>query len=143
MSDPAGRGFLDKQGLFIALKLVALAQNGKDLNVGALTTVAPAPRITALGPSAGGGSRRVRLLSPQSLHSPVFRHFQSTNSSCRAPCLNPRGSSEWSIGSSTTRRSSAQGLTPPVRLAASRLKRYGYVFFNRALEYTSIDFLNS
>lgn len=34
LSDPTGRGFLDRQGLFVALKLVALAQAGNDINMG-------------------------------------------------------------------------------------------------------------
>ncbi len=33
MSDPQGKGFLDKQGFFVALKLIALQQNGKELTL--------------------------------------------------------------------------------------------------------------
>lgn len=33
LSDPTGRGFLDKEGLFVSLKLVALAQSGRDINM--------------------------------------------------------------------------------------------------------------
>lgn len=33
MSDPKGQGYLDKGGLFVALKLIALAQSGGDLNM--------------------------------------------------------------------------------------------------------------
>lgn len=33
LSDPTGRGFLDKEGLFVSLKLVALAQSGRDINL--------------------------------------------------------------------------------------------------------------
>lgn len=33
LSDPTGRGFLDKPGMFVALKLVALAQAGNDINM--------------------------------------------------------------------------------------------------------------
>lgn len=33
LSDPTGRGFLDKPGMFVALKLVALAQAGNNINM--------------------------------------------------------------------------------------------------------------
>lgn len=33
LSDPSGRGYLDKEGLFVSLKLVALAQAGHDINM--------------------------------------------------------------------------------------------------------------
>lgn len=33
LSDPGGRGSLDKAGFFVALKLVAVAQSGRDLNM--------------------------------------------------------------------------------------------------------------
>ncbi|KAJ6644248.1 Epidermal growth factor receptor substrate 15-like 1 [Pseudolycoriella hygida] len=33
LSDPAGRGYLDKKGFFVALKLVGLAQAGHDINL--------------------------------------------------------------------------------------------------------------
>ncbi len=33
MSDPQGKGFLDKSGLFMALKLITLAQTGKDVTM--------------------------------------------------------------------------------------------------------------
>lgn len=38
MSDPQGKGALDKSGLFLALKLITLAQTGKDVSM--MNTVA-------------------------------------------------------------------------------------------------------
>ncbi|KAJ8911718.1 hypothetical protein NQ315_013180 [Exocentrus adspersus] len=45
LSDPGGRGCLDKAGMFVALKLVALVQNGKDLNISNVTMDVPPPKI--------------------------------------------------------------------------------------------------
>jgi len=33
MSDPQGKGYLDKSGLFMSLKLITLAQTGKDVSM--------------------------------------------------------------------------------------------------------------
>uniref|UniRef100_A0A8D8GQ20 Epidermal growth factor receptor substrate 15-like 1 n=1 Tax=Culex pipiens TaxID=7175 RepID=A0A8D8GQ20_CULPI len=33
LSDPTGRGFLNKDGFFVALKLIGLAQDGSDINM--------------------------------------------------------------------------------------------------------------
>lgn len=45
LSDPGGRGCLDKTGMFTALKLVALVQNGKDLSVNSLHLDVPPPKM--------------------------------------------------------------------------------------------------
>ncbi|XP_025996403.1 epidermal growth factor receptor substrate 15-like 1 isoform X2 [Solenopsis invicta] len=45
MADPQSRGFLDKSGLFVALKLCALAQTGKDLNMSNLCLELPPPKM--------------------------------------------------------------------------------------------------
>lgn len=45
LSDPGGRGSLDKTGMFIALKLVALVQNGKDLNISNVAMDIPPPKL--------------------------------------------------------------------------------------------------
>ncbi|XP_076257907.1 epidermal growth factor receptor pathway substrate 15 isoform X2 [Rhynchophorus ferrugineus] len=45
LSDPGGRGSLDKAGMFVALKLVALVQNGKDLSVNNLNEIVPPPKM--------------------------------------------------------------------------------------------------
>lgn len=33
LSDPSGQGYLNRDGLYVALKLVALAQAGQDINM--------------------------------------------------------------------------------------------------------------
>ncbi|KAG5337979.1 EP15R factor, partial [Acromyrmex heyeri] len=45
MADPQSRGSLDKSGLFVALKLCALAQTGKDLNISNLSLELPPPKM--------------------------------------------------------------------------------------------------
>ncbi|XP_044744453.1 epidermal growth factor receptor substrate 15-like 1 isoform X2 [Coccinella septempunctata] len=45
LSDPGGRGCLDKAGMFVALKLVALVQNGKDLSVNSTHLDVPPPKM--------------------------------------------------------------------------------------------------
>ncbi|KAK9874093.1 hypothetical protein WA026_002447 [Henosepilachna vigintioctopunctata] len=45
LSDPGGRGCLDKTGMFVALKLVALVQNGKDLSVSNIHLDLPPPKM--------------------------------------------------------------------------------------------------
>lgn len=45
LSDPGGRGCLDKTGMFVALKLVALVQNGKELNITNVTMDLPPPKM--------------------------------------------------------------------------------------------------
>lgn len=48
MADPQSRGFLDKSGLFVALKLCALAQTGKDLNMSNLSLELSPPKMVNL-----------------------------------------------------------------------------------------------
>jgi len=43
LADPGGKGCLDKQAFFISLKLVALAQNGKEVNLNNLCLPVPVP----------------------------------------------------------------------------------------------------
>ncbi|CAH0550922.1 unnamed protein product [Brassicogethes aeneus] len=45
LSDPGGRGSLDKAGMFVALKLVALVQNGKDLSIKNVNLDVPPPKM--------------------------------------------------------------------------------------------------
>ncbi|XP_068893743.1 epidermal growth factor receptor substrate 15-like 1 isoform X4 [Tenebrio molitor] len=45
LSDPGGRGCLDKSGMFVALKLVALVQNGKDLTISNVNMDVPPPKM--------------------------------------------------------------------------------------------------
>lgn len=45
LADPCGKGCLDKQAFFISLKLVALAQNGKEVNLNNLCLSMPVPDL--------------------------------------------------------------------------------------------------
>lgn len=45
MADPQSRGSLDKSGLFVALKLCALAQAGHDLSMNNLNLELPPPKM--------------------------------------------------------------------------------------------------
>ncbi|XP_053083542.1 epidermal growth factor receptor substrate 15-like 1 isoform X2 [Pangasianodon hypophthalmus] len=47
LSDPEGKGYLDKRGFFVALRLVASAQNGSDVSLACLnqTMSIPAPKF--------------------------------------------------------------------------------------------------
>lgn len=45
LSDPNGKGYLNKAGFFVALKLVSLAQSGKEINVLSTTIDVPPPKM--------------------------------------------------------------------------------------------------
>ena len=45
MSDPTGRGYLEKPGFFVALKLIALVQSGQEMSISKLTAEAPQPNL--------------------------------------------------------------------------------------------------
>ncbi|XP_023230726.1 epidermal growth factor receptor substrate 15-like 1 [Centruroides sculpturatus] len=45
LSDPNGNGFLDKRGFFVALKLIALAQSGKDIIMANISVQIAAPQM--------------------------------------------------------------------------------------------------
>lgn len=47
LSDPDGRGYLDKTGVFVACKLVALSQSSKELLTESLLDPSPAPNFGA------------------------------------------------------------------------------------------------
>uniref|UniRef100_A0A670KJQ9 Epidermal growth factor receptor pathway substrate 15 like 1 n=1 Tax=Podarcis muralis TaxID=64176 RepID=A0A670KJQ9_PODMU len=47
LADPEGKGFLDKQGFFVALRLVACAQNGHDVTLTNLTLALPPPKFVS------------------------------------------------------------------------------------------------
>lgn len=47
MADPQSRGSLDKSGLFVALKLCALAQSGQDLKMSNLNLELPPPKMVS------------------------------------------------------------------------------------------------
>ncbi len=48
MSDPGGKGFLDKQGLFMALRLIATCQAGKDPLVANMALSDPPPKFVGV-----------------------------------------------------------------------------------------------
>ncbi|CAG5117244.1 unnamed protein product, partial [Candidula unifasciata] len=45
MSDPMGKGYLEKAGFFVALKLIALAQSKQEMSVAKLTVETPPPDL--------------------------------------------------------------------------------------------------
>ncbi|XP_005989971.1 epidermal growth factor receptor substrate 15-like 1 isoform X3 [Latimeria chalumnae] len=45
LADPEGKGYLDKQGFYAALRLVACAQNGHDVNLSSLNLTVPPPKF--------------------------------------------------------------------------------------------------
>ncbi|XP_052775794.1 epidermal growth factor receptor substrate 15-like 1 isoform X4 [Mya arenaria] len=45
MSDPTGKGYLEKQGFFVALKLISLVQSGQELNIAKITSETPQPNL--------------------------------------------------------------------------------------------------
>ncbi|XP_031574633.1 epidermal growth factor receptor substrate 15-like 1 isoform X2 [Actinia tenebrosa] len=45
LSDPNGTGFLDKHRFFLALRLISLAQNGKEVSIANLSLLVPAPNL--------------------------------------------------------------------------------------------------
>uniref|UniRef100_A0A8C8SAL4 Epidermal growth factor receptor pathway substrate 15 like 1 n=1 Tax=Pelusios castaneus TaxID=367368 RepID=A0A8C8SAL4_9SAUR len=49
LADPEGKGYLDKQGFYVALRLVACAQNGHDVNLSNLNLTMPPPKFHDTG----------------------------------------------------------------------------------------------
>ncbi|XP_051929610.1 epidermal growth factor receptor substrate 15-like 1 [Hippocampus zosterae] len=45
LADPEGKGYLDKQGFYVALRLVACAQSGHDVSVSSLNLSVPPPKF--------------------------------------------------------------------------------------------------
>lgn len=45
LSDPGGKGCLDRSGMYVALKLVAIAQAGRDINLVNLSLDMPPPKM--------------------------------------------------------------------------------------------------
>ncbi|XP_070975377.1 epidermal growth factor receptor substrate 15-like 1 isoform X4 [Oncorhynchus clarkii lewisi] len=45
LADPDGKGFLDKQGFYVALRLVACAQSGQDVSLTSLNLTIPPPKF--------------------------------------------------------------------------------------------------
>uniref|UniRef100_A0A0A9W7K8 Epidermal growth factor receptor substrate 15-like 1 n=1 Tax=Lygus hesperus TaxID=30085 RepID=A0A0A9W7K8_LYGHE len=53
LSDPSGKGYLNKAGFYTALKLVSLAQTGQDYSIANILSDAPPPKLAGLPPSRG------------------------------------------------------------------------------------------
>ncbi|KAF6216262.1 hypothetical protein GE061_000602 [Apolygus lucorum] len=53
LSDPSGKGYLNKAGFYTALKLVSLAQTGQDYSIANILCDAPPPKLAGLPPSRG------------------------------------------------------------------------------------------
>uniref|UniRef100_A0A8C1AHU3 Epidermal growth factor receptor pathway substrate 15-like 1a n=1 Tax=Cyprinus carpio carpio TaxID=630221 RepID=A0A8C1AHU3_CYPCA len=51
LADPDGKGFLDKQGFYVALRLVACAQSGHDISLSCLNLPVPPPKFDHSSPS--------------------------------------------------------------------------------------------
>uniref|UniRef100_A0A673IP40 Epidermal growth factor receptor substrate 15-like 1 n=1 Tax=Sinocyclocheilus rhinocerous TaxID=307959 RepID=A0A673IP40_9TELE len=51
LADPDGKGFLDKQGFYVALRLVACAQSGHDISISGLHLPVPSPKFDHSSPS--------------------------------------------------------------------------------------------
>ncbi|KAJ8270940.1 hypothetical protein GJAV_G00120980 [Gymnothorax javanicus] len=49
LADPNGKGYLDKQGFFVAMRLVACAQNGRDVSIASLALPVPPPKFSDTG----------------------------------------------------------------------------------------------
>lgn len=50
LSDPAGKGYLDKQGAFMALRLIAVCQAGKEPSVSNMALSDPPPQLSGVEP---------------------------------------------------------------------------------------------
>lgn len=48
MSDPMGKGYLEKTGFFVALKLIALAQSKQEMTIVRLTVETPPPDLVGV-----------------------------------------------------------------------------------------------
>ncbi|XP_049860000.1 epidermal growth factor receptor substrate 15-like 1 isoform X3 [Schistocerca gregaria] len=68
LADPAGKGFLNKDGFFVALKLVALAQSGIDVNMVNITMDTPPPKMGDILPAS---TIHNNLMSPPVMNSSV------------------------------------------------------------------------
>ncbi|XP_026200794.1 epidermal growth factor receptor substrate 15-like 1 isoform X4 [Anabas testudineus] len=48
LADPDGKGYLDKQGFYVALRLVACAQSGQEVSLSSLNLTVPPPKFVSL-----------------------------------------------------------------------------------------------
>uniref|UniRef100_A0A8C5C7N6 Epidermal growth factor receptor substrate 15-like 1 n=1 Tax=Gadus morhua TaxID=8049 RepID=A0A8C5C7N6_GADMO len=52
LADPDGKGYLDKQGFYVALRLVASAQSGQEVSLSSLNLNAPPPKFVSTSSSS-------------------------------------------------------------------------------------------
>ncbi|XP_047443068.1 epidermal growth factor receptor substrate 15-like 1 isoform X4 [Mugil cephalus] len=77
LADPDGKGYLDKQGFYVALRLVACAQSGQEVSLSSLNVTVPPPKfkdssspsLSSTAPSSGELHWAVRVCSNTQLHS--------------------------------------------------------------------------
>uniref|UniRef100_A0A8C4H2D2 Epidermal growth factor receptor substrate 15-like 1 n=1 Tax=Dicentrarchus labrax TaxID=13489 RepID=A0A8C4H2D2_DICLA len=48
LADPEGKGYLDKQGFYVALRLVACAQSGQEVSLSSLNLTVPPPKFVSV-----------------------------------------------------------------------------------------------
>uniref|UniRef100_H3DQX9 Epidermal growth factor receptor pathway substrate 15-like 1a n=1 Tax=Tetraodon nigroviridis TaxID=99883 RepID=H3DQX9_TETNG len=66
LADPEGKGYLDKQGFFVALRLVAGAQSGQDVSLSSLGLTAPPPKFKDTGsPSLPASAEPLWAVRPE------------------------------------------------------------------------------
>ena len=64
MSDPTGNGYLDKQGLFMALRLISVCQAGKEPLVANMALSDPPPKLVGVETSPSSLSKVCGRLLP-------------------------------------------------------------------------------
>ncbi|GFR97773.1 epidermal growth factor receptor substrate 15-like 1 [Elysia marginata] len=85
MSDPMGKGYLEKSGFFVALKLIALVQNQQDMNTSKLGVDTPPPDLGPVEPvEPNQNVHNVNIpwditLSEKSNYDKVFDSLQPVN----------------------------------------------------------------
>ncbi|XP_061834425.1 epidermal growth factor receptor substrate 15-like 1 isoform X2 [Nerophis lumbriciformis] len=66
LADPDGKGYLDKQGFYVALRLVACAQSGHDISLSSLNATVPPPKFKDTGsPSLCGSTEPHWAVRPE------------------------------------------------------------------------------
>uniref|UniRef100_A0A3B4XJC3 Epidermal growth factor receptor pathway substrate 15 like 1 n=1 Tax=Seriola lalandi dorsalis TaxID=1841481 RepID=A0A3B4XJC3_SERLL len=61
LADPDGKGYLDKQGFYVALRLVACAQSGQEVSSSSLNLTVPPPKFDTSSPSLSTASASSEL----------------------------------------------------------------------------------
>ncbi|KAK2189300.1 hypothetical protein NP493_109g02043 [Ridgeia piscesae] len=84
LADSAGRGVLDRHGLFVALKLIALAQNGKEMSLANLALQVPPPSMgtpasPAIAPLGSEGDNWAIHATERAKYDHIFDGLQPIN----------------------------------------------------------------